>query len=192
MLQNESECRRKMKTKQTQKTLIAEALEAAKVYRTGAIKYLRKAADAGFAGAQANLGVIYYEGKLAPRDLKESARWFQLAADQGNSRAIYNLGVMYRDGQGVPRDDSEAFHLFQRDAEKNRYTPAQNNLGAMYYRGQGVPKDPVLAYMWVSLAADAGFEPSRKLLQKIGEGMTPDQISEAKQKAQDWTKAHGH
>jgi len=42
--------------------------------------------------------------------------------------------------------------------------------------------------MWVSLAADTGFEPSKKLLATVSEKMTPEQIAEAKEKAQAWTK----
>jgi hypothetical protein len=45
--------------------------------------------------------------------------------------------------------------------------------------------------MWVSLAADAGFEPSKELLPTVAEKMTPGQIAEAKRKAQSWSKAHG-
>jgi len=43
--------------------------------------------------------------------------------------------------------------------------------------------------MWISLAADEGFEPSKKLLATISAKMTPEQIAEAKAKAKVWTKA---
>jgi TPR repeat protein len=153
-----------------------------------AVKYFRKAADAGFAVAQCNLGVIYYEGKLKPQDFKESAKWFRLAADQDHPRATYDLGVMYRDGQGVPQDFAEAFRLFQKGAEKLSYAPAENNLGLLYYFGKGTPKDLVLAYMWISIAANGGYEPAKKYLQKVGQEMTAAQIKEANLKAQDWIK----
>lgn len=155
-----------------------------------AIGYFRKAADVGFEKAQYNLGFLYATGKLVPKDLEEAVKWFRLAAQQDHVRATYSLGVMYRDGQGVPQDNAESFRLFQKGAEKHRFPPAQHNLGAMYYEGKGVPKDLVLAYMWVSLAVDAGFEPSKKLLATLTEKMTQEQIAAAKQRAQDWTKAH--
>jgi hypothetical protein len=44
--------------------------------------------------------------------------------------------------------------------------------------------------MWVSLAAEAGFEPSKKLLATVDEKMTPEQIADARERAQVWTKAH--
>jgi len=155
-----------------------------------AIRCFKKAADLGFDKAEYNLGFQYATGKLVPNDFKEAAKWFQLAAKQDHIRATYSLGVMYRDGQGVPQDAAEALRLFQVVAEKHRFPPAQHNLGAMYYGGKSVPKDLVLAYMWVSLAADAGFEPSKGLLGTVSEKMTPEQIAEAKEKAQVWTKAH--
>jgi TPR repeat protein len=156
-----------------------------------AVTYFRKAADDGFGTAQYNLGYQYYVGKLVPQDYKEAAKLFQQAAQQDHVRAAYSLGVMYRDGQGVPEDGAEAIHLFQTVAEKHRFPLAEHNLGAMYYSGKLVPQNLVLAYMWTSLAANAGTESSKKLLATIGEKMTPEQIAEAKQKAQDWTRAHG-
>jgi len=59
----------------------------------------------------------------------------------------------------------------------------RTNLGVLYYLGKGAPKDPVLAYMWLSLSADSGFEPAKKYIQKLNEQMSPVQIAEAKLKA---------
>lgn len=154
-----------------------------------AVKYFHKAADAGFDMAEYNLGFQYYSGKLIPQDYKEAARLFKLAADQDNVRATYSLGVMYRDGQGVPQDTAEAVRLFQNLAEKRHFPPAEHNLASSYYLGKGVPPDLVAAYMWATLAAEAGFEPSKKLLLTLSEKMTPEQIAEASQKVRDWTKA---
>jgi TPR repeat protein len=95
---------------------------------------------------------------------------------------------MYRDGQGVKQDSAEAFRLFQKGSEKFGFPPAQHNLGAMYYQGKGVPKDLVLAYMWISLAADTGFEPSKKLMATVAEKMTPEQIAGAKRQAKTGSK----
>lgn len=155
-----------------------------------AIKCFKKAAGLGFDKAQYNLGFQYATGKLVPKDPKEAVKWFLLASQQDHVQATYSLGVMYRDGQGVPQDNAEAFRLFQKGAETHSFPPAQHNLGAMYYEGRGVSKDLVFAYMWLSLAADAGFGPSKKLVVTVGEKMTPEQISEAKGKAHVWSKAH--
>lgn len=156
-----------------------------------AVTYFRQAADGGFATAQFNLGYQYYTGKLVQQDYREAAKYFKEAAQQDHVRAEYALGVMYRDGQGVPQDNAEAIRLFQEAAEKHHFPAAEHNLGAMYYAGKGVPKNPVLAYMWLSMAADGGFEASKKLLPTVAQEMTVEQVTQAKQKAQDWTQAHG-
>jgi hypothetical protein len=62
----------------------------------------------------------------------------------------------------------------------------------LYHSGKGnVAQNLVLAYMWLSLAGDAGYEHSKKLLPAVAQKMAPKQIDEAKQEAQQWTKAHG-
>ena len=144
------------------------------------------AADGGFADAQSNLGILYHEGKVTPQDLGEALKGLRLAAFQNQPRAVYVLGVMYRDGRSVPKDEGEAVRLFKRDAEELRYPPAENTLGSLYYLGRGVPKDLVLAYMWESVAIDAGYEPARKALQTMSDGMTAEQISEAIQRSHEW------
>ena len=154
-----------------------------------AVKYFQKAADAGFDSGEYNLGLQYYAGKLVPQDYKEAARLFKLASDQGHTGATFSLGVMYRDGQGVSQDAAQAVHLFEILADKG-FAPAQHNLAASYYSGTGVSTDLVAAYMWANLAADAGLERSQKLLVTLNEKMTPAQVAEAKQRAQDWTRAH--
>ena len=45
--------------------------------------------------------------------------------------------------------------------------------------------------MWISLAADAGFEPSQMFLPTLVQKMTPDQVALGKKKAEEWKKAHG-
>ncbi len=157
-----------------------------------ATKYFRGAADGGFAMAQFNLGYQYYTGKLVPQDYKEAAKLFKQAAQQDYVKAAYDLGVMYRDGQGVTQDSTEAIRLFQGVAEQHHLPTAEHNLGTIYYTGKGnVPQNLVLAYMWLSLAADGGYEHSKKLLPTVTERMSAEQIAEAKQKAQEWSKAHG-
>lgn len=67
----------------------------------------RKAAEAGDARAQFNLGFSYYLGVPA-KDYAEAARWFRKAADQGYVAAQFRLGQLYFSGQGVPQDYVQA------------------------------------------------------------------------------------
>ena len=50
----------------------------------------------------------------------------------------------------------------------------------MYYKGDGVAEDCVLAYKWMSLSAASGQENATKVRDQIEQGMTPEQVTEAK------------
>ncbi|MDO9312787.1 MAG: tetratricopeptide repeat protein [Nitrosomonas sp.] len=69
-----------------------------------AVDWYRKAAAQGDAGAQYNLGVMYFEGKGVPQDYKQAVDCYKKAAAQGNATAQNNLGRMYANGQGVSQD----------------------------------------------------------------------------------------
>ena len=60
-----------------------------------ALKEWKPLAEQGYAKAQYNLGVMYYNGYGVPQDYKEAARFYTLAAEQGDADAQYNLGLMY-------------------------------------------------------------------------------------------------
>ncbi len=74
-----------------------------------AMKTWRPLAEHGNQLAQFNLGLLYYDGKGAPQDFEEAARWFQRAAEQGYPGAQRNLGEMYAVGRGVKRDYAQAY-----------------------------------------------------------------------------------
>ena len=69
-----------------------------------ALRLLKPLSDKGHAGAQYNLGVMYFKGQGVTQDYKEAARLFKLAAVEGHARAQSNLGLMYDKGQGVTQD----------------------------------------------------------------------------------------
>ena len=73
------------------------------------IEQLRKAAEQGDAGAQANLGFMYDRGWGVPEDDQEAVRWFRKAAEQGAAMAQHNLGVMYSKGEGVLENYVKAY-----------------------------------------------------------------------------------
>ena len=83
-----------------------------------ALKEWKPLADQGHAGAQLNLGVMYYNGYGVPEDDAEAAGWFRLAADQGLADAQNNLGVMYASGEGVVEDDAEAVRWYRLAADQ--------------------------------------------------------------------------
>ena len=53
-------------------------------------KWYRKAADDGYAGAMANLGILYYNAQGVKRDLVQAYAWFARAEQRGDPRARAN------------------------------------------------------------------------------------------------------
>jgi hypothetical protein len=51
--------------------------------------------------------------------------------------------------------------------------------GLMYFDGKGVPQDYVLAYMWLSIAAENGDKYGAEMRDNVAQDMTPYQIAKA-------------
>ena len=68
--------------------------------------------------AQANLGVLYRDGRGVPQDHPVAVMWFRKAADQGDAVAQYLLAEQYAKGGGVSQDFAEAVTWFRKAAEQ--------------------------------------------------------------------------
>jgi hypothetical protein len=96
---------------------------------------------------------------------------------------------MYETGQGVALDYKQAVHWYQKAAEQGD-SMAQFDLGRIFETGQdGVPMDYVEAHKWWTIAAAGGEERARKSRLLVERLMRPEQIVEAKQRAEQWLKA---
>jgi uncharacterized protein len=73
---------------------------------------LCRAAEAGDAKMQRDLGNRYLHGIGVERDPIEARRWYVLAAGQGDGLAAYELGLIYENGLGVSSDKREAGRWF--------------------------------------------------------------------------------
>ena len=120
-----------------------------------AARWLRLAAEQGYASAQNSLGQLYSTGSGVPADATEALRWFRRAADQGYPIAQGNVGVAYATGRGAPQDDAEAVRWFRRAAEQGDDN-GQYSLGVAYFRGAGAAKDDAEAARWFRRAAEQG------------------------------------
>ncbi|MBT5607002.1 MAG: sel1 repeat family protein [Lentisphaerae bacterium] len=118
-------------------------------------KWCMRAAEAGRADAQYNLGVMFRDGTEVAQDFARAAQFFQQAAKAGNIGAQHNLGVMYIEGHGVARDPVKAGQFFLQAAQAGNID-AQHSLGLMYIEGHGVARDPVKAGQFFLQAARAG------------------------------------
>jgi len=118
---------------------------------------VRQAAEQGDAEAQFNLGKMFYEGKIVPRNYVTAAAWFKKAAEQGNAAAQNSLGAMYASGQGGSKDYRQAVAWYEKAAGQG-VVAAQTNLGYLYANADGDLKSEVSAYAWYSVAANQGYE----------------------------------
>lgn len=61
----------------------------------------QRLANQGYASAQFDLGVMYYQGEDVHQDYTEAFEWYQRAANQDHAKAQLNLGAAYYKGEGV-------------------------------------------------------------------------------------------
>jgi len=111
---------------------------------------LHKAAQAGLAKAQFNLGWHLSFG--AQPELAQGQDWLAQAAAQDDPDALYSLARMHWLGQGQRADAAAALNLYEKAAVLGD-VGAQFNLGFMYANGQGTAQDFAQALHWYRCAA---------------------------------------
>ena len=144
--------------------------------QTEAVRWMRKAAEQGFADAQDQLGLLYVQGQGVPKDMTEAIKWIRLAAEQGHTEAQGRLGACYAAGDGVRQDMAEAIRWTRKAAEQG-LAEAQFTLGLYYVRGEGVRKNFTEAVKWFRLGAaqgHAGAQNSLGVCYVHGEGVRKD------------------
>ena len=117
-------------------------------------KWLRKAAEQGFAKAQ-----MKYASALCDSEdegvVAEGVQWCTKAATQGYLEAQQWLGIMYSLGLFVEKDDNKSFEWYH-NAAKQGDSISQNAVGLCYLNGCGVMCNPKKAAEWFHKAAKQG------------------------------------
>lgn len=125
----------------------------------------RKAANAGYAPAQARLGDILDKAE----EDTEAVNWYRKASDQGNAAGDFGLGQMYAKGEGVKRDEEQARKYIARAAEKG-YLPAVMAMAEMYKSGTlGTPVDLAQSASWRARADELFAKEKTAAAAKLGE-----------------------
>jgi len=108
-------------------------------------------------------------------------KWLKLAADQKNAFGAYYLGRLMAD-----QDFTKAPALYKIAADQG-LPQAQYFYAKALRDGRGVTQDRLTAYVWFSIAADAGYTPANTDLNALDRGsfFSMDQISAAKAQAKD-------
>ena len=115
---------------------------------------------------------------------QQKTEW-QAEALAGDVLAQRQLGIMFYLRQGMDPDYAKAAEWLGKAAEQGDDV-AQMTFGVMHVEGQGVPENLVEAHKWFSLAALQENKGAIKRLGDLAAEMSPEQIAEAEQAAQDW------
>jgi len=146
-----------------------------------ALELYRKAAQQGDALAAWLAGRICFLGTGALHDPEAARKWLKIAADQKNPFGAYYLGRLMAD-----KDYTKAPALYKIAADQG-LPQAQYLYAKALKDGHGIAQDRFAAYLWYTIAADAGFAaagPDLVELERDG-NLTMDQISAAKAQARD-------
>lgn len=117
--------------------------------------FVRAAAEAGSAEAQARLGQMLLDGDGVAQDAAQAFTWFERAARAGHIEAANMVGRCYDLGWGVRVDKVSAAAWFRQAAARG-LTWAKYNYATLLALGQGVAEDKAAALALFEEAADEG------------------------------------
>jgi TPR repeat protein len=114
-------------------------------------------------------------------DPEAAAEWLKVAADQKNAYGAYYLARLKAD-----QDYTKAPALYKIAADQG-LPQAQYFYAKALKDGRGIPQDRFTAYVWYSIASDAGYTAASSDLNELDRSgfFTMDQISTAKAQARD-------
>ncbi len=145
---------------------------------SAAVAIWRPLAVKGNADAAFNLGQAYRLGRGVPQDMAAAQDWFERAARKGHVDAQATLGLMlFQNG-----NQAGGLRWLKMAAAKGE-PKAMLVYGSALFNGEGVPRDPLLGYLYVTKAAEAGLEPARMTLQRMDEILPAEDRGKALQLA---------
>jgi uncharacterized protein len=149
------------------------------INQTQAIELYRKAAQQGDPLAGWLVGRHYFLGNGVPRDLDVAQKWLKLSADQGNAYGAYYYGRLLAD-----KDYTKAPKYYKIAADQG-LPQAQYFYAKALKDGRGIAQDRFTAYIWYTIAADAGYAAAAPDLTELDNSgyITMNQVMEAKAKA---------
>lgn len=82
-----------------------------------AVYWYTKAAEQGYADAQYQLGLCYYEGRGVKQNYKKAVEWWLKAAEQNHSSSQDRLSNCYASGQGVQQSWEKSQYWSRREID---------------------------------------------------------------------------
>jgi TPR repeat protein len=141
----------------------------------------KKAAQQGDPLAAWLAGRRYFLGNGVPRDLDLAKKWLKISADQKNPYGSYYLGRVVAE-----HDPAKALALYKVGAEQG-LPQAQYFYGKALKEGQGAAPDLFNGYVWLLIAADAGYAAAGPDMNDLRSGghLSLDEITQAANKARE-------
>jgi TPR repeat protein len=132
-----------------------------------AMAWNMKAASAGNARGQYNIGFLYFSGWGVRKNYKQAMDWCLKAANNGNIDAMIQIASMYGYGQGVTENIYTVIEWYTKAANQGNAT-AQSNLGYIY-QYQDEVKDLQKAVHWYQKAADNDYYGAKDRVKQLNE-----------------------
>ena len=104
----------------------------------------------------------------------------------GDAAAEFELANAFFAGTDIPQDESRGAALLER-AARDGLAEAQFQMGERTYGDGGNRENYVAAYVWYVLAQRGGFERSQAKAAILAAEMSPEQLSEARKRLDNWT-----
>lgn len=125
-----------------------------------AFPVIKRVAEAGFARAQYNLGILYRDGRGTLPSQGMYRKWIEASAAQEFATALFTLGLDYDLGRGVAKDLPRALAYYERSANAGD-TMAAYNAGQLHLMGEGpIPANKVTAIRFLEMSAAANERPA--------------------------------
>ncbi len=148
-----------------------------------AAQVLSPLAKSGDPTAQYVLGVMYLNKMVPPPSETVAAELLTGSGEAGFDKAQVELARMYREGHGVEQDFAKSFYWSVKAAEAGD-VGAQLQVADSFAYGHGVKRDPIEAYKWYEISLLYWGSLAVNARDLLAEGMSPEQIATAKQRAQ--------
>ncbi len=78
---------------------------------------MRQAAESGHAAAQADYGLLVYQGRGVERNDTEAANWFEKSAKGGDKEGQFLYAFTLAKGEGIPQNFEEAYYWLLKSGE---------------------------------------------------------------------------
>jgi localization factor PodJL len=150
-----------------------------------AVRWLQRAADAGFAPAQFRLAGLNEKGDGIKKDVQTARRLYLAAAGKGHAKAMHNLAVLYAEGVDGKPDYKAASEWFRKAASYG-VTDSQYNLAILFARGIGVQANLAESYRWFTLAANGGDTEAAKKRDEVAARLDQKTLAIAKAAVQNF------